>query len=113
MERVLSLCVGSVAVGTVGLLILLKVVQRLRHKQNVQDKVVVITGASSGLGKGYSNSHNNAVLSMTFDLISFHWLFVLHHSASVVFFRMCTTVPRCRGPANPVRTGPEETPGGC
>ncbi|XP_056607885.1 dehydrogenase/reductase SDR family member 7B [Triplophysa dalaica] len=51
MERVLSLCVGSVAVGTVGLLILLKVVQRLRHKQNVQDKVVVITGASSGLGK--------------------------------------------------------------
>lgn len=85
MERVLSLCVGSVAVGTVGLLILLKVVQRLRHKQNVQDKVVVITGASSGLGKGYSNSHNNAVLSMTFDLISFHWLFVLHHSASIGF----------------------------
>ncbi|XP_057202821.1 dehydrogenase/reductase SDR family member 7B [Triplophysa rosa] len=51
MERVLSLCVGPVAVGTVGLLILLKVVQRLRDKQNVQDKVVVITGASSGLGK--------------------------------------------------------------
>lgn len=55
MERVLSLGVGPVAVGTVGLLILLKVIQRLRHKQNVQDKVVVITGASSGLGKGYSH----------------------------------------------------------
>uniref|UniRef100_A0A8C1TSJ5 Dehydrogenase/reductase SDR family member 7B n=1 Tax=Cyprinus carpio TaxID=7962 RepID=A0A8C1TSJ5_CYPCA len=51
MERVLGLCVGPLAAGTVGLLILLKVIQRLRHKQSVQDKVVVITGASSGLGK--------------------------------------------------------------
>lgn len=57
MERVLSSGVGTLAVGTVGLLILLKVIQRLRDKQNVQDKVVVITGASSGLGKGYANSH--------------------------------------------------------
>ncbi|KTF81490.1 hypothetical protein cypCar_00020899 [Cyprinus carpio] len=51
MERVLGLGVGPLAAGTVGLLILLKVIQRLRHKQNLQDKVVVITGASSGLGK--------------------------------------------------------------
>lgn len=51
MERVLSLGLGPLAVGTVGLLILLKVIQRLRDKQNVHDKVVVITGASSGLGK--------------------------------------------------------------
>ncbi|XP_056095854.1 dehydrogenase/reductase SDR family member 7B [Rhinichthys klamathensis goyatoka] len=51
MERVLGLGVGPLAAGTVGLLILLKVMQRLRHKQNLQDKVVVITGASSGLGK--------------------------------------------------------------
>lgn len=51
MERVLGLGVGPLAAGTVGLLILLKVIQRLRHKQSVQDKVVVITGASSGLGK--------------------------------------------------------------
>lgn len=52
MERVLGLGVGPLAAGTVGLLILLKVIQRLRHKRlSVQDKVVVITGASSGLGK--------------------------------------------------------------
>ncbi|XP_067229546.1 dehydrogenase/reductase SDR family member 7B isoform X2 [Chanodichthys erythropterus] len=51
MERVLGLGVAPLAAGTVGLLILLKVIQRLRHKQNLQDKVVVITGASSGLGK--------------------------------------------------------------
>uniref|UniRef100_A0A672PAY3 Dehydrogenase/reductase SDR family member 7B n=1 Tax=Sinocyclocheilus grahami TaxID=75366 RepID=A0A672PAY3_SINGR len=51
MERVSGLGVGPLAAGTVGLLILLKVIQRLRHKQSVQDKVVVITGASSGLGK--------------------------------------------------------------
>ncbi|KAL1277945.1 hypothetical protein QQF64_024618 [Cirrhinus molitorella] len=51
MERLLGLGVAPLAAGTVGLLILLKVIQRLRHKQNLQDKVVVITGASSGLGK--------------------------------------------------------------
>ncbi|TRY95633.1 hypothetical protein DNTS_017839 [Danionella cerebrum] len=46
MERVLGL-----AAGTLGLLILLKLIRRLRRQQNLQDKVVVITGASSGLGK--------------------------------------------------------------
>ncbi|XP_051988663.1 dehydrogenase/reductase SDR family member 7B [Xyrauchen texanus] len=51
MERFLASGIGQLAVGTVGLLMLLKVIQRLRDKQNVQNKVVVITGASSGLGK--------------------------------------------------------------
>nr|NP_001017758.1 dehydrogenase/reductase SDR family member 7B [Danio rerio]Q566S6.1 RecName: Full=Dehydrogenase/reductase SDR family member 7B; AltName: Full=Short-chain dehydrogenase/reductase family 32C member 1; Short=Protein SDR32C1 [Danio rerio]AAH93357.1 Dehydrogenase/reductase (SDR family) member 7B [Danio rerio] len=51
MERALGVGIGPLAAGTVGLLILLKVIQRLRRRPNIQDKVVVITGASSGLGK--------------------------------------------------------------
>lgn len=74
MERVLGLGVGPLAAGTVGLLILLKVIQRLRHKQNLQDKVVVITGASSGLGKGYINSLKMLIMSyqchLTADITS-------------------------------------------
>ncbi len=75
MERVLGLGVGPLAAGTVGLLILLKVIQRLRHKQSVQDKVVVITGASSGLGKGYMN-----IISLIMLIIMSHqWHLTLHH----------------------------------
>ncbi|XP_030649625.1 dehydrogenase/reductase SDR family member 7B [Chanos chanos] len=51
MERVLGMGVGPWAVGAVGLLILLRMIQRQRTTYSVQDKVVVITGASSGLGK--------------------------------------------------------------
>ncbi len=70
MERVLGLGVGPLAAGTVGLLILLKVIQRLRHKRlSVQDKVVVITGASSGLGKGYININSLIMLI----IMSYQW----------------------------------------
>ncbi|KAK1799329.1 hypothetical protein P4O66_007566, partial [Electrophorus voltai] len=51
MERSLGVGVGALALGTAGLLLLLKIIQRARGRQNLQDKVVVITGASSGLGK--------------------------------------------------------------
>ncbi|TSK77066.1 Dehydrogenase/reductase SDR family member 7B [Bagarius yarrelli] len=45
-------CVGQLTAGAIGLLLLLRLIQRARRrKQVVQDKVVVITGASSGLGK--------------------------------------------------------------
>lgn len=52
MERLAGVGVGPLAVGAVGLLLLLRLIHRARRKQVLQDKVVVITGASSGLGKG-------------------------------------------------------------
>uniref|UniRef100_A0A8B9LWH0 Uncharacterized protein n=1 Tax=Astyanax mexicanus TaxID=7994 RepID=A0A8B9LWH0_ASTMX len=55
MERLTGAGVVPLAVGAVGLLILLKLIRRARGRQILQDKVVVITGASSGLGKG--NEH--------------------------------------------------------
>ncbi|KAF4092953.1 hypothetical protein AMELA_G00026480 [Ameiurus melas] len=51
MERLAGVGVGPLAVGAVGLLLLLQMIRRVRRKQVLQDKVVVITGASSGLGK--------------------------------------------------------------
>lgn len=52
MERLAGVGVIPLAVGAVGLLMFLRMIQKARRKQVVQDKVVVITGASSGLGKG-------------------------------------------------------------
>ncbi|KAB5553783.1 hypothetical protein PHYPO_G00042670 [Pangasianodon hypophthalmus] len=51
MERLVGVGVGPLAVGAVGLLLLLRMIHRAKRKQVLQDKVVVITGASSGLGK--------------------------------------------------------------
>ncbi|KAM9457393.1 dehydrogenase/reductase SDR family member 7B isoform 1-T1 [Clarias gariepinus] len=51
MERLTGVGVVPLAVGAVGLLLLLRMIHRKRRKQVLQDKVVVITGASSGLGK--------------------------------------------------------------
>ncbi|KAF5903806.1 dehydrogenase/reductase sdr family member 7b, partial [Clarias magur] len=51
MERLAGVGVVPLAVGAVGLLLLLQMIHRKRRKQVLQDKVVVITGASSGLGK--------------------------------------------------------------
>lgn len=52
MERLAGVGVGPLAIGAVGVLLLLQIIRRVRRKQVLQDKVVVITGASSGLGKG-------------------------------------------------------------
>lgn len=52
MERLAGVGVGPLAIGAVGVLLLLQMIRRVRRKQVLQDKVVVITGASSGLGKG-------------------------------------------------------------
>lgn len=51
MERVVG-GLGPLVLGSVGLWVMYYVMQRLRSKNRVQDSVVVITGASSGLGKG-------------------------------------------------------------
>ncbi|XP_062387664.1 dehydrogenase/reductase SDR family member 7B isoform X1 [Sardina pilchardus] len=50
MERVAS-GLGPLVLGSVGLMVMYYVMQRLRVKNRVQGSVVVITGASSGLGK--------------------------------------------------------------
>ncbi|KAL2100856.1 hypothetical protein ACEWY4_002617 [Coilia grayii] len=50
MERVVG-GMGPLVLGGVGLLVMYYVMQKLRFKNRVQDSVVVITGASSGLGK--------------------------------------------------------------
>lgn len=39
-------------IGSIGIYSLFKVLQKLRSSAYVQDAVVVITGATSGLGKG-------------------------------------------------------------
>ncbi|XP_062840807.1 dehydrogenase/reductase SDR family member 7B [Trichomycterus rosablanca] len=51
MECLKGVGLGPLAAGAVGLLVLLRMIQKARGQQIVQDKVVVITGASSGLGK--------------------------------------------------------------
>lgn len=50
MERIMG-CVVPLTLGGLGLLLLYRIVRRLRPGTSIQDKVVVITGASSGLGK--------------------------------------------------------------
>ncbi|XP_063040663.1 dehydrogenase/reductase SDR family member 7B [Engraulis encrasicolus] len=50
MERALG-GMGPLVLGGVGLLVMYYVMQKMRRKNRVQNSVVVITGASSGLGK--------------------------------------------------------------
>ncbi|KAM6962890.1 dehydrogenase/reductase SDR family member 7B [Aplochiton taeniatus] len=50
MERIMGSMV-PLTLGGLGLLLLFRVLHRLRPGTSIQDKVVVITGASSGLGK--------------------------------------------------------------
>ncbi|XP_076853275.1 dehydrogenase/reductase SDR family member 7B isoform X2 [Brachyhypopomus gauderio] len=52
--------VGAAVLGTAGLLLLLKIINRTRRGLNLQDKVVVITGASSGLGKECARAFHTA-----------------------------------------------------
>jgi len=43
--------------GSVGLIVLFRVLRSMKERAIVQDAVVVITGASSGLGKGKVITH--------------------------------------------------------
>lgn len=52
MERVVGGGILPLVLGSVGLLLLYRILVRLRPGAALQDAVVVITGASSGLGKG-------------------------------------------------------------
>lgn len=56
MDKMLGSMASVLLVGLGGL-VLYRLLQRLRLKACMQDAVVVITGASSGLGKG-ANSHH-------------------------------------------------------
>ena len=54
MERVTGGGMLPLALASVGVLLLYRILSRLRPGAALQDAVVVITGASSGLGKGSS-----------------------------------------------------------
>lgn len=54
MDCVTSTAVLSLLLGCVGIFSLFKLLQCLRMKAHLQDAVVVITGATSGLGRGGS-----------------------------------------------------------
>lgn len=54
MERVLGGGMLPLVLGSLGVLLLYRALLRLRRGAAIQDAVVVITGASSGLGKGTS-----------------------------------------------------------
>lgn len=52
MERVMGGGMLPLVLASVGVLLLYRILVRLRTGSTLQDAVVVITGASSGLGKG-------------------------------------------------------------
>lgn len=54
MDRVTGGGVLQLALAGAGVLLLYRILVRLRPGVSLQDAVVVITGASSGLGKGQS-----------------------------------------------------------
>lgn len=53
MERVIGGGVFQLALASAGVYLLYRILVRLRPRAGLQDAVVVITGASSGLGKGW------------------------------------------------------------
>lgn len=53
MERVIGGGVLQLALASAGVYLLYRILVRLRPRAGLQDAVVVITGASSGLGKGW------------------------------------------------------------
>lgn len=69
MERVMGGGMLPLVLASVGVLLLYRILARLRPGAAVQDAVVVITGASSGLGKGRPSAH--------FFLTSAHFIWVV------------------------------------
>lgn len=57
MERVVGGGMLPLVLTSVGVLLLYRILVRLRQGASVQGAVVVITGASSGLGKGRRPPH--------------------------------------------------------
>ena len=56
MERVMGGGVLQLVLACAGVLLLYRILARLRPGAALQDAVVVITGASSGLGKGWRSA---------------------------------------------------------
>lgn len=77
MERALG-GMGPLVLGGVGLLVMYYVMQKMRRKNRVQNSVVVITGASSGLGKG--EQHINALK----DIFIRSWISRRQHVYGIV-----------------------------
>lgn len=57
MERIMGGGVFQMVLASAGLLLLYRILVRLRPGTALQDAVVVITGGSSGLGKGRPPAH--------------------------------------------------------
>lgn len=57
MDFITSTAILPLLFGCVGIFSLLKLLQRMRMRAYLQDAVVVITGATSGLGRGESYRH--------------------------------------------------------
>lgn len=58
MERVTGGGMLPLVLASVGVLLLYRILSRLRAGATLQDAVVVITGASSGLGKGHHKANS-------------------------------------------------------
>lgn len=67
MERVMGGGVLQLVLASVGVFVLYRILVRLRPGAALRDAVVVITGASSGLGKGGPPAHSSFSFSLHVD----------------------------------------------
>lgn len=104
MERVTGGGFLQLLLASAGAVLLYRLLLRLRPGATLQDAVVVITGASSGLGKGGGlwfsfTSSSSVCLCARWSLNVKQW-----HEGRLLCGRVCTSLPRCRRAARAMRT---------